>query len=154
MQTAVTPTIVNSTGVAFVDQTAPTTGTPAGTLVPQYNIHLLYHAIDLHFEYMANARQQDLNFIQDQYTVDADGFVAIGGGLMQKLSVEKAEAQKPSGVNPTVWANCPDSIWKALVYYPGTSARLEQTPAGQYWHVLETATIKIAPIVPDVGSIA
>ena len=41
-----------------------------------------------------------------------------------------------------------EATWRAAVKYVGTAAQFEQTPAGPYYHVKETATIKIAPIVP------
>jgi hypothetical protein len=151
--------IVGTSGVGFIciaGCTAATGGTPgttAPTLVPLYNIHLLYHSIDLHFEYMATTRQQDLRYIKDEYSIDSTGLVDIGGGLFQVLQVERAEAQKPQSSSPTVWAAAPDDIWKAAVHYPGTSARLEQTPAGQYWHVLETASVKIEALLPSVASV-
>jgi hypothetical protein len=143
-------------GGTFVVGTSTVTFTSAtiGAVTPLYNVHLQYHSIDLHFEYMSLTHQQALRYIQDDYTVDALDTVFLAPGLFQNLSIEKAEAQALTSTNPTVWAAIDRSIWQGNVFYPGTSARFEQTPAGVYWHVLETASIKIQAILPDIGSVA
>jgi hypothetical protein len=141
--------IVGVTGVTFTSLTAA--GDNPAT--PLYNVHLQYHSIDVHVEYMAVQHQQQPRYLQDEYSINENNFIEVLPGIIQLLSIEKVEAQKLTSLTPTVWAAIDDSIWKAAVQYPGTDARLEQPPAGRVWHELETTSIKIQAILPDVGNI-
>jgi hypothetical protein len=139
--------VVGTTGVTF-------TSASASAVTPLYNVHLQYHSIDLHYEYMAKQRQQTLRYVQDDYTVGDGDLCEITPGSFQKLEIEKAEGQALASTNPTVWAAVDRDIWGASVFYPGTGARLEQTPAGAYWHVMETVSIKIHAILPYISNVA
>lgn len=131
----------------------------AGTVSALYQVTIDYDAIDLHFEYMAKTEVQQPRFIQNEYVLDSDGLLIVdpATGKKRLLSIDNVYAQ-PAIIDPTTGSVSfsgagkfiDESIWRPGVKYVGTSSRFEQTPAGQFFHVLETTTIKIAPILPSI----
>lgn len=123
---------------------------------PSWNITatINYHSIDLHFEYMARDYAQRPRFLRSSYDVDPKtGFLIIDDdGTLQELLIDSV-AIKQNGsitlVNPTVAVvdivGHPEKHWRDNLVNAGTGSRFEQTPAGPFWHVLETTTIKLVP---------
>lgn len=129
------------------------TNTSTHTLL--YRVTIEYHAIDLHFEYVANRKLQQPQFVADNYSMDADGFVIIDTTSGDKMLLKIDSVYTETAITDSVTGNVtykPASIqinratWQAAVHFLGTASRFEQTPAGQYWHVLETTSIKIVPV--------
>jgi hypothetical protein len=118
-----------------------------------------YHAIDLHFEYMARDKARRPRFLKSEYELDAEtGLLIIdddgASDSMLELLIDSIGVQEESSgavtlVNPTAEVldriENPRNYWQQAIVFAGTGARFEQTPAGSFWHVLETATIKIVP---------
>lgn len=128
---------------------SPTTTT---TLTPNSQITIEYYTIDLHFEYVGKNRQQAPRFLQSEYQLDSSGFIVTDSstGDAMQLNVDSAVSQTiTAGAVSPVFTDVPASTWKPLVKYVGTSSRFEQTQAGQYWHILETNSIRISPLSPS-----
>jgi len=129
--------------------------TQTSTAVPQTRITIEYHAIDLHFEYMANQKLQQTNFTHATYAMDGNGYITTDPTTGEKmlLRVDSALAENVT-IDATTGATnftptatpIPRSTWQQWVQFVGTAARFDQVPAGQYWHVTETTSIKIVPL--------
>lgn len=133
--------------------------------VPSHKVTIDYHAIELHFEYMANAFASKPRFILDEYQRNDDGNIIIDPAtnppttmaldIDSVLAIEQIATTDASG-NVTVTDGAAVAIdedtWRSAVKYLGTSAQFEQIPSGAYYHVREQATIKIVPIVA-VGTV-
>lgn len=145
--------VFGTTAITFSSASLPT------ILAPTFQASIDYHAIDLHFEYMAANFAANPRFIQNNYVPDSDGLLTVdptaSPPLKLAIQVDRAIGQRATQ-DPTTFAvtiaDAPQvaldrSDWINSVLYLGTSARFEQTPAGRYWHVLETTTIKIMPIL-------
>lgn len=116
-----------------------------------------YHTIDLHFEYMASRRLEKPLFIQTDYSMDDAGFIATDSSTTpderQLLQIDSATSESVT-TDPTTGLTTYSplsvpiarSVWQKYVKFYGTGARFEQTPAGQFYHILETASIKIVPL--------
>jgi hypothetical protein len=122
---------------------------------PTLQITIEYEAIDLHFEYASKTKLQRSRFVQNEYSLDAEGLLIIDpvSGDKMLLAIDSAigqaaivDATSGAVTFSAVGQPLNRSAWQSLVRYIGTASRLEQTPAGQFWHILETATIKIEPI--------
>jgi hypothetical protein len=131
--------------------------TTASATIAGQQITIEYSAIDLHFEYMSKTRVAQPRFIQDEYTIDGDGLITIDPLTGDKLllpidsSIAQSAILDPDTGITTIDAiiySIDESVWRPLVRYKGTASRFDQTPAGAVWHVLETTTIKIDPILP------
>ena len=127
-------------------------------LAPLRRVTLEYEAIDLHFEYMSRTRVARPRFLRNEYTIDGDGQIVIDPATGDKilLPIDSAIAQEAIVNTETgevtfnqVAEAISESVWRDAVRYKGTQSRFEQTPAGPFWHVLETATVKIDPIIPS-----
>ena len=138
------------------------TGTP--TFTPLFQANIDYHAIDLHFEYIASVRAPEPRFIKAEYSLGSDGLLLIGPTSNDRMGLDIESAfGLAASQDPTTGAisvvSAPEvaldpSDWQSGVDYVGTAARFEQTPAGPYWHVLETTTIKIQAILPAAKQVA
>lgn len=157
--------LVPGGGGSFIVGNSPVTFTnlaPAGTamVTPLYNVHIVYHSIDLSFEYVSRTRLQQARYILPEYTLNGDGTITIADALFsfpaiyQVLKIDKVEAQALKSATPTAWAYLDPSIWQSHVHFPGTGAQFVQTPVGFDMHILETNSIKIEAILPPVGSVA
>jgi len=161
-------TLTNTTWVCAVNVTTLAPSDAAGgtnitfnsvvtstTTVPQTRITIDYHAIELHFEYMANQKLQNTNFTHYSYSMDANGYITTDPSTGEKmlLRVDSALAENitidatsgATNFTPTA-TPIPRSTWQQFVQFLGTAARFDQVPAGQYWHIIETTSIKIVPL--------
>jgi hypothetical protein len=126
--------------------------------VPLYRVTIDYRAIELNFDYIAGVKQPDPRFVRDEYQLDANRRIIINPatGEVFGLKLDEVTAIK---LNVTVDATSgnitvtdgpqvalAEGIWRPWVKYIGTAAQFQQVPAGQYWHVTETATVKMVPI--------
>jgi hypothetical protein len=126
---------------------------------PQYKVTIDYQAIELNFEYVAEDFASEPRFLRDEYLRDGDGKIVIDPVTGKTMAMK---IDSVSAISQVLDANgqildgpatiIAEATWRAAVKYIGTAAQFEQTPAGAYWHVKETATIKLAPIVVS-GSI-
>jgi uncharacterized cupin superfamily protein len=123
-------------------------------LAPSYKVTIEYYAIELSFEYVAEDFAADPRFLLDEYTRNANGKIIIdpisGKSMALKISSVRAISQSLDDNNQILdgpEAQIDEATWRAAVKYVGDASQFEQTPAGAYWHVKETATIKIEPII-------
>lgn len=159
-----------NTGSVVMEST-PITFSPAGseggggngdpgqvTLQLQDKITIEYHAIELTYEYVAKEFASGPRFLQDEYIIDENDEILIDiiNDLRMKLDIDsvsaieqKATVDSDGNVVGTV-DGPPVAIdkatWRNAIKFVGTAAEFEQTPAGAYWHIKETCTIKIVPI--------
>ena len=137
-----------------------TGGDPGSTpIVVGKKATIEYHAIELSFEYVARDFASRPRFLKDEYQLNSAGELLIEPirGRTMSLDIDSVAAVQQlatvdangnmSGLSdgPAV-AISPDE-WRSAIKYVGTAAQFEQTPAGLYWHVKETTTIKIVPII-------
>jgi hypothetical protein len=143
-----------TTPFATVDSTAQTITVPISRTSDNENgingdvsIVVDYHSIDLHYEYMARDRSPRPRFLQSAYeTIGNNWLVKLpndysgGGSQNAQLIIDKATVI----VNGNVTADQDSALalWPANVALFGSGARFSQMPAGQFWHVTETAQIQ------------
>lgn len=132
--------------------------------LPTYDVTVDYHTIDLSFEYMAKVRASRPRFLKASYDLAADGKSLIinsdASPLLLELLIDRAVGQQlfptlgDAGNVDASLANpetaIADATWRPGVEYRGTGAVFKQTPAGQYFHVLETTSIKIFAKPPAI----
>jgi len=125
-----------------------------GTSSPGTRITIDYHVIDLHFEYMSTQKLQQANFTLAAYSMDDNGYITTDPSTGEKMLLaidstvgETIVTNTGTGVTSYVpiTTPIPRSMWTSAVQFLGTSSRFEQVPAGQFWHITETTSIKIVP---------
>lgn len=130
--------------------------------IPTYNVSLDYYAPDLRFEYVARDRAPGARFVKEEYAFDESGLVVLDAeGTKVKIFVKSsggttARTSAAGGsilIDPGTPADIPQTIWQPWVKVIGTAAQFDQNEAGQYWHVIETVSLKLQAVTPASGFI-
>jgi len=124
---------------------------------PTFKITIDYHAIELHYEYMAKTFAPKPRWLRHEYQRNSDGLIiihpAVGEAMVLDIDsvvaivqiVTRDASNNITSVSDGSQVTITEDTWRPRVKYIGTTAQFEQIPAGQYWHVREQATIKIVP---------
>jgi hypothetical protein len=153
---------INVNPITFDQLTSP------AELALGYKVTVEYHAIELSYEYMAEEFASEPRFLEREYVLVGNGGgggsggqsdVGIGDILINRLTgrTMNLEIDSVKAITQTVDATgnvidgpeiaIDQATWLAAVKFVGTAAQFEQTPAGAYYHVKETTTIKIVGII-------
>jgi hypothetical protein len=94
--------------------------------------------------------------IQIIATDDGNGNITLTDGPEVAVSAGQRfiPQQRISLIPVTVIAADTGVIWQNSVKFVGDAAQFEQIPAGAAWHVKETTTVKIVPIIPAGNVVA
>lgn len=125
-------------------------------LVPRYQVSLDYYSIDLHYEYMCRIEPSDPIFLQSDYPIDKDGYITVDPfGRKKRITISQITAipvigtvtdgLAPAGYNVAI----KPSDYLPWITFTASNARFDITPAGQFFHVIETNTLSITGKAPS-----
>lgn len=125
----------------------------AANNVTRYHVVLEYYALDLHFEYMAKNRAGTPRFVDGNlYSLGSDGFITLAKtGEKVKLNIERMTSTI-ANVGLGVLGKPADVSFLSEVLpwvkLEVSNTQFRQQPAGFVYQVVETATLKLAAVVP------